>query len=74
MLVMATFAAYLAVVVPDLIVNLFIGAFVLYLVGTAWMTVRRREGTSCLFSKFIATKFECDIMDCQATLVVGTHQ
>jgi hypothetical protein len=46
MLVMATFAGYLAVAVPDQKVNLFIGAFVAYLVATAWMTVRRGEGTT----------------------------
>ncbi len=44
MLVMATFAAYLAVVMPDQIVNLVIGAFTFYLVGTAWLTVRRQAG------------------------------
>ena len=43
MLVMATFAAWLGVVLPDL-VNLFIAVFVAYLVATAWMTVRRRAG------------------------------
>jgi hypothetical protein len=51
MLVMAMFAAYLAVAVPGQIVNLFIGTFVFYLVATAWMTVHRREGTSGLFEK-----------------------
>jgi hypothetical protein len=51
MLVMATFAGYLAVAVPGQIVNLFIGTFVFYLVTTAWMTVHRREGTSGLFEK-----------------------
>jgi hypothetical protein len=51
MLVMATFAAYLAVAVPDQITNLFIGTFAFYLVATAWMTVRRREGTTGLFEK-----------------------
>jgi hypothetical protein len=51
MLVMATFAAYLAVVVPGQIVNLFIGTFAFYLAATAWMTVRRREGTTGLFEK-----------------------
>jgi hypothetical protein len=45
MLVMATFAAYLAVAVPDQLVNLFISAFAAYLVATAWVTARRREGT-----------------------------
>jgi hypothetical protein len=51
MMVMATFACYLAVVVPGQTVNLFIGTFVLYLVTTAWMTVHRREGTTGLFEK-----------------------
>jgi len=46
MLVMAIFAAYLAVVMPDQIVNVFIAAFTTYLIATAWMTVRRKEGTS----------------------------
>jgi hypothetical protein len=50
-LVMATFAAYLAVAVPDQITNLFIGTFAFYLVTTAWMTVRRKEGTTGLFEK-----------------------
>lgn len=44
MLVMATFAIYLAIVVPDA-ANIFIGIFAFYLVATAWMTVRRKEGT-----------------------------
>jgi hypothetical protein len=51
MLVMATLAAYLAVAVPGQIVNLFIGTFAFYLVATAWMTVRRREGTTGPFEK-----------------------
>jgi hypothetical protein len=51
MLVMAVFAMYLAVAVPGQIVNLFIGAFVFYLVATAWMSVRRAEGTIGLFEK-----------------------
>jgi uncharacterized membrane protein len=44
MLVMAVFACYLAVVMPDQLVNVFIGIFALYLVGTAWLTVRRKDG------------------------------
>jgi hypothetical protein len=51
MLVMATFAGYLAVVVPGQTVNLFISTLVFYLVTTAWMTVHRSEGTSGLFEK-----------------------
>ena len=43
MLIMAVFADYLAVAMPGQIPNLFIGAFTIYLVATAWMTVRRKE-------------------------------
>ena len=50
-LVMATFAAYLAVAVPDQIINLFIGTLVFYLVATGWLTVHRREGTSGIFER-----------------------
>jgi hypothetical protein len=42
---MAVFAAYLAVAVPDQLVNVFISAFTFYMVGTAWLTVRRRGRT-----------------------------
>jgi hypothetical protein len=51
MLVMALFAAYLAVAIPDQIVNVFISTFVAYLVTTAWMTVRRNEGNAGLGEK-----------------------
>ena len=51
MLTMAAFAAYLAVVVPDQLVNVFISAFTAYLVATAWMTVRRKGGGDGLFEK-----------------------
>lgn len=44
MLVMAAFAILLAFVVPGQLVNVFIGAFAFYLVATAWLTVRRRDG------------------------------
>ncbi len=44
LLVMATFAILLAFVVPGQLVNVFIGAFAFYLVATAWLTVRRRDG------------------------------
>ena len=50
-LVMAVFACYLAVAMPDQIVNLFIGTFTFYLVGTAWLTVHRKEGTIGLAEK-----------------------
>jgi len=45
MLVVAAFAAYLGVVLPDLI-NVFIATFTAYLVATAWLTVRRRPGAA----------------------------
>jgi hypothetical protein len=44
MLIMAAFAAYLGVAVPDQLVNLVIGTFTFYLVATAGMAVWRREG------------------------------
>ena len=43
MLVMAVLADYLAIAIPEQIPNLFIGTFTIYLVGTAWLTVRRKE-------------------------------
>lgn len=51
MLVMATFAIWLAIAVPGQLVNVFIATFTLYLVGTAWMTVRRKEGAAGLSEK-----------------------
>ncbi len=51
MLVMAIFAAVLAVAMPGQIVNLFISAFTLYLVATGWLTVRRGEGAIGLAEK-----------------------
>jgi uncharacterized membrane protein len=51
MVVMAIFAGYLAVAVPDQLVNLFIAAFTLYLLATGWMTVRRKARTAGLFEK-----------------------
>ena len=70
MLVMATFAAYLAIAIPDQIVNVFIGTLVFYLVATGWLTVRRPEGTTgiseriavfvslCLFAPFGVLSFQ----------------
>jgi len=52
MLVMAAFAVYLSVVIPDQIPNLFGGTFAGYLVATAWLTVWRRPGTIGLPEKF----------------------
>jgi hypothetical protein len=45
MLVMAAFAIYLGFERPHELVNVFIGVFVFYLVATAWITIRRQEGT-----------------------------
>jgi uncharacterized membrane protein len=59
MLVMATFAAYLAVAVPDQIVNLYISTFAAYLVVTAWMAVRRREDSSGVFEKIAVFVAAC---------------
>jgi uncharacterized membrane protein len=44
MLTMASFAIFMAVVLPGQIVNLVVGTFVIYLVSTAWLAVRRRDG------------------------------
>jgi hypothetical protein len=51
MLVMATFAAWLAVVEPDQLVNLFIAIFTSYLVVTGWLTVHRGKGRTGLSEK-----------------------
>jgi hypothetical protein len=51
MVVTALFAIYLGFAVPDQITNVFIGTFALYLVATAWMTVRRRKGASGFIDK-----------------------
>lgn len=52
MVVTAVLAIYLGFAVPDRITNAFIGTLVLYLVATAWMTVRRKEGASAVFEKW----------------------
>ncbi len=55
MLIMASFATYLAIsllgALPGQMGNVGAGALVPYLVGTAWMAVRRKEGTVGLFEK-----------------------
>jgi uncharacterized membrane protein len=70
MLVMAASAAYLAVAIPDQLINVFIATFVCYLVVTAWLTVRRKERTTgvaekaamlvsfCLVAPFAILSFE----------------
>jgi uncharacterized membrane protein len=59
MLVMASFADYLAVAMPDQIANLFIGTFAIYLVATAWLTVRRNENTVGLAEKITTAVVIC---------------
>lgn len=55
MLVLAGMATYLAIALlgalPGQMGNITAGVLVPYLVGTAWMTVRRKEGTAGLFEK-----------------------
>jgi hypothetical protein len=55
MVVLATIATYLAISLlgklPGQSGNIAAGALVPYLVGTAWVTVRRKEGTIGLFEK-----------------------
>jgi hypothetical protein len=70
MSLMAVFAIYLAFVIPHQLVNVFIGTFALYLVGTAWLTVRRQEGaigvsekiaflvSVCLCAPFVILAFQ----------------
>ncbi|HXS22060.1 MAG TPA: hypothetical protein VN735_12570 [Steroidobacteraceae bacterium] len=59
MLVMAGFADYLGLVLPDQLPNFFVGTFAIYLVATAWITVRHEEGTTGL-----AEKIACAIILC----------
>jgi len=51
MLVMAAFAAWLAVAVPGQIANLVGAVFTAYLVATAWITIRRPERAAGLAEK-----------------------
>ncbi len=59
MLVMAALAAWLAVVEPGQIANLFGGIFVFYLVTTAWLTVRRPDGAIGLTEKIAFAVILC---------------
>jgi hypothetical protein len=52
MLVMAVFAVVLGFVRPGQLVNVFIGIFALYLVGTGWRTVQRPPGATGAAEKF----------------------
>jgi hypothetical protein len=51
MLVMALFAGYLGVVVPDQLVNVFIASLTAYFVTTAWLTGRARGKATGFFEK-----------------------
>jgi hypothetical protein len=59
MLVMAGFADYLAVAMHDQLPNVFVGTFTIYLVTTAWLTVRRKEGTIGLAEKIALVVILC---------------
>ncbi|HWD67636.1 MAG TPA: DUF2306 domain-containing protein [Caulobacteraceae bacterium] len=59
MLTMAVLADYLAVVRPGQIPNLIIGTFTLYLIVTAWLTVRRPEGQVGLTEKLAMAAALC---------------
>ena len=59
MLVMAVLADYLAVAIPEQIPNLFIGTFTIYLVTTAWMTVRRKEPSVGISEKIALVAVLC---------------
>jgi hypothetical protein len=51
MIVTSVLAIYLAIAVPNQLVNAFIGTFVLYLIGSAWLTVHRKAEVSGLPEK-----------------------
>jgi len=59
MLVMAGFADYLGLVLPDQLPNFFIGTFAIYLVATAWITVRHEEGTIAFADKVACAAILC---------------
>ena len=51
MMVMAVFAIYLGFAIPDQLTNVIIGTLALYLVGTAWTTVRHAGSASKFLDK-----------------------
>ncbi len=59
MMAMAGFAIVLAVIIPDQLINVLIGIFALYLVGTAWLTVRRQAREAGLFEKIALAVSVC---------------
>ena len=59
MLVMGGFADYLGLAIPDQLPNFFVGTFTIYLVTTAWMSVRRKEGTTGFAEKMALAVILC---------------
>jgi uncharacterized membrane protein len=59
MAAMAIFACYLAVAMPEQRVNVFVGAFALYLVSTAWLAVRRKSGATGFAEKLALAVAVC---------------
>jgi uncharacterized membrane protein len=59
MLVMAVFACYLAVALPAQIPNLLIAVLTIYLIMTAWLTVRRTEPAIILVDRMALAFILC---------------
>src|SRR6476660_1047907 len=59
MLVMATFAAWLAIVIPGQMSNLLGAILTFYLVATGWLTVRQKERTVGRAEKFALAATLC---------------
>ncbi len=59
MLVMATFAAWLAIVIPGQMSNLLGAILTFYLVATGWLTVRRKQRTVGRAEKFALAASLC---------------
>jgi len=59
MLVMATFAAWLAIAVPGQMSNLLGAILTFYLVATGWLTVRQKQGTVGRAEKFAMAAALC---------------
>src|SRR5271165_192853 len=59
MLVMATFAAWLAIIIPGQMSNLLGAILTFYLVATGWLTVRRKQRTAGRAEKFALAAILC---------------
>ena len=59
MLVMASFAAWLAIVIPGQMSNLLGAVLTFYLVATGWLTVRRKQRTVGRAEKFALAAILC---------------